>query len=441
MKKALFSMVAFLLAVSAFGVAAQDDDDFVFGDPLPTAPELAARGEYGVGVQTVEMVDPDRIDVLSATEDDPTPFYDRPLTLEIWYPATIPDGEAERTVYEDALGRADQDNLRPFEFAGRALRDAEPDVAGAPYPLVIVSHGYPGSRMMMSYLTENLASKGYVVVSIAHTESTFYDVSAFGSTLLNRSLDQWAVLDEMAALSDGDTFLGGLVDADNTGLIGYSMGGYGALNTIGAGYNGIAANFGAGEGLNQLIAGADAYAELQDDRIKAAVLFAPWGGDLGFVDMAGTALWDETALADITIPTFWIVGSMDDVSTFVGVERLFNWSVNSERHMLVYDNALHNVAPNPPPPEAEALSDFERYADPVWNESTINNVNQHFITAFLGSTLQGNADYASYLDVAVEDSNDGVFAADDEGNFTEDHTYWPGFSPRTALGLSLVTGE
>lgn len=440
MKRMLFSLLLLLL-MTGVGMMAQEEDDFIFGDPLPTAPELAERGDYHVGVQTVEMVDPDRIDLLSATEDDPAPIYDRPLTLEIWYPAQIPEGESEYTMYEDALGRADQDNLRAFSFAGRALRDAEPDTSGAPYPLVIVSHGYPGSRMMMSYLTENLASKGYVVVSIAHTDSTFYDVSAFGSTLLNRSLDQWAVLDEIATRSTGDTFLGGLVDADNTGLIGYSMGGYGALNTIGAGYNGVAANFGTGDSINQLVAGNEAYLEYQDERIKAAVLFAPWGGDLGFVGMSGMALWDEPALADITIPTFWIVGSEDDVSLYEGVERLFNWSVNSGRYMLVYDNALHNVAPNPPPPAAQALSDYERYADPVWNENTINNVNQHFITAFLGQHLKGNDDYTGYLDVPVENANEGVYSVDEDGNLQEDHTYWTGFAPRTALGLRLIKGE
>jgi predicted dienelactone hydrolase len=52
-------------------------------------------------------------------------------------------------------------------------------VAAASYPLVIVSHGYPGSRLQMSYLTENLASKGYVVVAIDHLESTRADKAGF----------------------------------------------------------------------------------------------------------------------------------------------------------------------------------------------------------------------------------------------------------------------
>ena len=52
----------------------------------------------------------------------------------------------------------------------------------------------------MSHLGENLASKGYVVVSIDHPDSTYDDQKAFGSTLYNRAFDQLFVLNEMARL-------------------------------------------------------------------------------------------------------------------------------------------------------------------------------------------------------------------------------------------------
>ena len=56
------------------------------------------------------------------------------------------------------------------------------------YPLVILSHGYPGNRFLMSHIGENLASKGFVTVSIDHKDSTYDDQKAFGSTLYNRPL-------------------------------------------------------------------------------------------------------------------------------------------------------------------------------------------------------------------------------------------------------------
>jgi predicted dienelactone hydrolase len=431
------ALVACILVLMTAPALAQEP--FVFGDPLPTAPEFAARGDYGVGVQTLALVNPMQVDLLAALAGSETPVYDRPITVEVWYPATIPADAPELTTYADTLGRADEEgSLVPFEFAGRAFRDAVPDATGGPYPLVVVSHGYPGSRYMMTYLTENLASKGYVVVAIDHTESTFPDVGNFGSTLLNRPLDQIFVIDEMGRMSTGDGFLNGLVDADNTAIIGYSMGGYGALNVIGAGYSATLGEF-MGPVVAARLEGAEGYAA--DPRVQAAVLLAPWGGDLTPIGAPGAAMWADSALAEITIPTFWIGGSEDDVSVYeTGIARMFDAAVNSDRRLLTYSDALHNVAPNPPPAAAVTLPDYERYADPVWDEAHMNNVNQHFITAFLDLNLKGNADMAAYLNPAVENSNDGVYAVDEAGAFTADHTYWPGFSARTALGLSLRAG-
>ena len=56
--------------------------------------------------------------------------------------------------------------------------------------------------------------------------------------LYNRPLDQLFVIDEMAALGNNDaSFLYGMVDAENTGVVGYSMGGYGLVINLGGGYS------------------------------------------------------------------------------------------------------------------------------------------------------------------------------------------------------------
>lgn len=409
------------------------DSNLLFGDTLPDTPELAQRGDYGVGVQTLELVHPDQVDVLRLV-NDANARYDRPLTIEIWYPAIILDGESELTEYQSYLGRADQDNVEPFTFMGRALRDAEPNTTGGEYPLVIVSHGYLGIRYMMAYLTENLASKGIVVVAIDHTDSTFADTDNFFSTLLNRSLDQTFVLDEIAKLSEGDSFLNGLVDANNTAIIGYSMGGYGALNSAGAGYNAILQGF--FPAIEPRMAGNPDYEASLDERIKAIVVFAPWGGDLSAFGLADTGVWDAEAFAGIEIPSFWVAGSLDDVSGYDAMVGMFDNSINSERYLLTYDNALHNVAPNPPPPDIRGFGDYERYAEPAWDERRINNINQHFVTAFLNQYLYGQ-DHSDYLNPVVEDANLGVVSLDDNGEPNDDHTYWAGFRPRTATGMIL----
>ena len=161
--------------------------------------------------------------------------------MEVWYPAAIPEGKTERTTYESAMpGRPDQippGAPKTFEIAGEALRDAPP-VQGHPFPLVIVSHGYPGSRTFLTYLTENLASKGYVIAAIDHTDSVFGNVKGFESTLLNRSNDQLFTIRAFEAASrKADDFLHGIVDASRVAIVGYSMGGYGALASAGAGYS------------------------------------------------------------------------------------------------------------------------------------------------------------------------------------------------------------
>ncbi|MEO1289244.1 MAG: dienelactone hydrolase, partial [Chloroflexota bacterium] len=117
MKKYLLIVIAFVL--SGVLTVAQDDT-FIFGDPLPTAPELAQRGEYSVGVRTIEVTNPEQFDLLNLSEENPTTTYDRVLTLEVWYPATLADGQEELVTYDENLGRADADNLRPFTFQGRA---------------------------------------------------------------------------------------------------------------------------------------------------------------------------------------------------------------------------------------------------------------------------------------------------------------------------------
>ena len=57
----------------------------------PDAPKLAAYGKHKVGVRTLELVNPNQIDVVNIDTTDPDspviPRYDRPLSVELWYPA------------------------------------------------------------------------------------------------------------------------------------------------------------------------------------------------------------------------------------------------------------------------------------------------------------------------------------------------------------------
>lgn len=384
----------------------------------PDAPELAAPGPHDVGVRTIEVVHEGQPDVLAGG----AATYDRPLTLEIWYPADL-QGAAPGGDYLDVqMANSDE----KITLHGQAVRDAEPLSAEGPYPLVILSHGYPGNRFLIAHFGENLASKGYVVASIDHFESTYENKLGFASTLANRSPDQLFVLDSLARLGAGtDGFLSGLVDADNSAVIGYSMGGYGAVLSAGAGLSEAALTTGMApaEALAPLMAGSEEFVANRDSRLKAAVAIGPWGAHYG--------LWDEAGLAGIEMPLLVMGGTLDEVSDYEnGIRRIFEGATNAERYMLTFQGAGHNAAaPMPPPDEATTGgpgSPFEHYADFVWANARMNNVAQHFVTAFLELHLKGDEAMAPYL--AVE-SGGWREAAGDRS--------WLGFGERTTRGLVI----
>ncbi len=407
----------------------------------PDAPELAQYGKSAVGVRTLQLINPKQLDIAKAKAGEPTPTYDRPLTVEIWYPATTaapsPNAGQYRVVSRDPKTEV--------TLTGKGVRDAQPDAAGGPYPLLIVSHGYPGNRFLLSHLCENLASKGYIVASIDHTDSTYSDQAAFGSTLFNRPLDQLFVLNEVAKLNAGDSSDGlkgalkNMVNANATGLIGYSMGGYGVMNVIGAGLAPGAATHTMAPPNGLLAArqaGNAAHASTRDPRIKAAVAFAPWGWTRGFFDNAG--------LAEVKTPLLVIGGSVDDVSGYSpGLRNFFDGSVNAPRYLLTFENANHNAgAPMPAPketyvrvPNLPAIPAMH-YLDPVWDNVRMNNIAQHFVTAFLAKQLKSDANMDSYLNL-VENAKDGKWSVEADGKFKADHTYWKGFANRTAAGLKF----
>ncbi|NNM14646.1 MAG: acetylhydrolase, partial [Gammaproteobacteria bacterium] len=226
MKKIIMPIIVLIFTAS---LHCADAAEQLYTTQPPATPELAKSGHWKVGVSTLETNNPQQLSTKDFTTRE-----DRPLTLEVWYPAENGTTSVPAT-YTD-LTRSKQ----RFELQGVAWRDAEPLKGETKFPLVVLSHGYTGSRSTMFYLAEHLASHGYVVVGIDHTDSTNAEVdffkapySGFTSTLFHRARDQQFVLDYF---STHETPFANLVDSDNAAVIGYSMGGYGALNTAGGCY-------------------------------------------------------------------------------------------------------------------------------------------------------------------------------------------------------------
>jgi len=395
---------------------------FVPGDALPGAPALAARGPRAVGVTTLALTNPYQIDVLGSLASGAPLRTTRTLAAEVWYPAV----HGGRASYLDHFApTAEQPDAapRPFHFVGRAARDAEPERTLGPAPLLIVAHGYPGSRHLLSWLGENLASKGYAVLALDHTDSTHADRGDVLSSLRNRPLDIALALRVAADLERHHPLLHHVWDADRAGLVGFSLGGYGAVVALGAGvgahvfeHPSFAEPLRRGL-LEDFVEGHPFHEDLVDAvtaKVDAAVLLAPWGGD---------RTWSDAALARLRTPLFVAAGSEDDVAVYEGIRRIWAGAVGAERWLLTFERARHNVGCNPPP---EALwtathADWWRYADPVWDTRRIVSVLQHHLTAFLGGELRGlplDAYLAGPLEVAPGEP-------------------WPGYPPRTTVGLRL----
>ena len=434
------SHLCFLFALVGF---AQDSKPGYFSVPEVDAPELAAQGRYSVGVRTVEIIHKGQVDILRfdpATKLAPT--YDRPLKIEIWYPAILASGQVAHTVYESAMaGRVSRPGMpASFQIPGKALRDASP-TTGQKFPLVVVSHGYPGSRTLLSYLTENLASKGYVVAAIDHTDSVFGEVKGFPSTLLNRSADQLFTIETLSAqAAQAGNFLNGLVDVSSVAIVGYSMGGYGALASAGAGYSpkSAVAQMVPGGHLDPWIAGNTKFDARRPASLKAIIAIAPWGAQPPMNS------WEDSGLAAIKLPSLFIVGDQDDISGYEkGVKRAFDAAVNSERCMLVYENARHNVGGNPAPSGlALDFSARESFEEPVWRKDRILAINQHFATAFLDLYLKGDETKKSYLHAGAKRAVDGAWAVVPGqavgGKYSSGEAgYWKGFQRRWAMGLQM----
>jgi predicted dienelactone hydrolase len=269
MRTRLGTSLSILLAILAIGVGAAvpalaQTAPIQADATQPPAPGDAGPGtpSYAVGRRTIQV------------ESEPG----RTLTADVWYPA------------DDATAAGLPKST--YQFPGLAYTsteayDSPPISINGPFPLVVYSHGSGGLRYISAFITEALAARGFVVVSVDHTGNTALD--AFTKTTLSRKeivrlrpIDIRAEIDTMAAQSaDPASPFAGAVDTQNVGLVGHSAGGTGVLMTA-AGHDGAPA----------------------DKRVKAVV-------GLGtYVDLV-----TDQQLSKLKLPVMLISGTLDTSTT------------------------------------------------------------------------------------------------------------------------------
>ena len=283
----------------------------------PAAPELAAYGPHAVGVRTLAATDRDRPDILNTKAGGPTARYDRTLTLEVWYPAALAAGQSPGGEYR-VLTRNPKVQVT---LTGRAVRDA------APLRPAAVSARDHLARLSRQPVSAEPPRREPGEQGLRHRLDRSHRQHLRRPAGVRQHALQPAARSVVRPARNrasrrgvAGSFLAGLVDTARTGIVGYSMGGYGVINTIGGGYSaaGVTSSAAPPNGLlAERGAGNPEYAKTIDPRIKAAVAIGPWGMQAGS--------WDAEGLAGIRTPMLFVAGSADEVSGYErGTRALFH---------------------------------------------------------------------------------------------------------------------
>ena len=230
----------------------------------------------------------------------------------------------EERTYVDA-SRTTQANGSAPESATRTLVTTVlvPQGEGAPFPLVVLAHGFGGNRETLEPMATEWARAGYMVAIPAFPLTNFASPGGVnGSDIDNQPGDVSFVIDSVLA----DPAYSGIADGDAIALAGHSNGGITTLATI-------------------------ANSCCRDRRIGAAIVFA------GVTSPIGGGTYD---LTDIP-PTLWVHGTDDSMIDVDQASRNFN-DAASPKGMLRIEGGSHVSLLVPGSPEfatvAAATIDF-----------------------------------------------------------------------------------
>jgi predicted dienelactone hydrolase len=131
---------------------------------IPTEPFAPPTGPYAVGTHEYLWIDQARQDPF--TKD---PKVRRRLIVRVWYPAEAVPGAEKAKYILDPNEFSEKSDYRPFAgVKTNAVTDAPMVKSKAPFPVLVYQPGGGTQRFIGTFETEELASRGYVVVSADH---------------------------------------------------------------------------------------------------------------------------------------------------------------------------------------------------------------------------------------------------------------------------------
>jgi len=221
--------------------------------PVPAIPRPG--GPLSVGTTSFELVDDSRQELYSGKSEP------RRFMIQVWYPANPgPDDQIapwmeSAEIFAPALSgfiRMPAWFLDHLAYAKTSsYLSPAPNSENGTYPVILFSHGWRGFREQNTFQMQELASHGYVVVSIQHTYGAILTIFPDGSLAPNnpsalpsgvpedeydaaarKLAAQWAgdigyTLDILTQWNEDDPAdrFTGLLDLERVGTLGHSTGG------------------------------------------------------------------------------------------------------------------------------------------------------------------------------------------------------------------------
>jgi len=314
-------------------------------DPIELIPlPLSEPGPYSVGLRRIDLKDPARSE--------------REITITIWYPAIPPAGTT----------------------VGGYNRDAEPDFSGAPYPLIL------SSLDVASIFAQYVVSHGFTWASV----DKIHSYKKMDGRMIDQPLDILFALDAVSA--DPPPGLAGMIDADHTGVIGYSFDGYNTLALSGARIDPAyyLAQCPTPDALTASILSSlsafdcgpagdwEAFAALAGEAITGSTdgLWQPLADERirAVMPMAGEGWWlfGEKGLAAADRPALFLGGGSDEL--YAENNLLFAHYGAAEKTRITFIGRDHMM---------------------IFTPSIAARV-AHFAVAFFGYHLQGREEYAAF---------------------------------------------
>jgi predicted dienelactone hydrolase len=313
-----------------------------------TAESLTESGPYTVSTREMSFIDDDR-----GGEE---------MIIKMWYPAN--------------------DNTE----------DAAPDLSGAPYPVVIYSHGaayeVPNNRNSHNYLALHLASYGIVVVGVDHNDVD--QAEAF----TDRPLDILSVIDQLDDLAVNE--FAGVLDMEKLGVMGMSLGTATTMQMGGAHLDFENANTWCLAHPNTYLCPPDPSVPEKsralmtevgmvdenglsyiptDPRIRAVALMSP----------AFAPIFGQRGLQSVHVPVLLLAGAHSEFYEDGEIPFIYQHLGSLDRYLISFKNGDHGYLLLPHLRAREQL-----------------------MTAFFGYYLQGRQDYAPLLTEVFVNSIPGL---------------------------------